>query len=626
MKASTIKNNMYALKMMLRISKGRVIYIFVRSLFDYASWVFYSLVFIKFLVGSLETGRSFGQIMTFLLVSALVFAVPAAMDAWFEGLYRHKSDADIFEKVNRLLFEKATRVELECYENTEFYNRFTLAMQGSNERLVGVVQNISRIISSLAAAVFSLVYMFSIDRFVIIFVLGPVIGNFVFSRRLHKVQYKHDRENAPYSRRIDYVNRTVYLADYAKEIRMTPVFSVLKKLYMEGYSGIIQKINAYRRREGALALTANIFTFVIIFQGVMFYSMYRTLVTKSIGISDFAVLFSAMSTVAWIVIGASREITQGFENSLYISNLRTFLEYEPVIDENQEGKHPAVPERRGAEEIAFRGVSFTYRGQEEPTLKNINVSVRRGEKIAIVGPNGSGKTTFIKLLTRLYDASAGGVFYNGTNVKELNLREYRRLYGMAFQDYQVFSLTVAENVLMRKPVCEADYQAAREALTRAGVYDRIQKLPKGMDTVLTREFDGDGAVLSGGELQKIAVARALAGKYSVAVFDEPSSSLDPMAEYRLYESIMEACADKTVIFISHRLSAACLADRIFLFKDGQIAEEGSHEQLMRENGSYADMFRRQAENYRTGTEDCRAETGNDGACAEDCRTEEAQDA
>lgn len=600
MKASFYKNNMYALKMLFHMSKGRVIYIFARILFDYTSWVFYSLIFIKFLVGSLEKGRSFWQIMFFLVVSALVFAIPAVMDAWFDGSYQQKSDADIYEKINRLLFDKATRVELECYENTEFYNRFTLAMQNSAERLVTAVQNLCRIVCTLAAAAFSLAYMFSIDHFVIVFVLGPIIGNFVFSRWLNEVKFKHDKENAPYSRRIDYVNRTVYLADYAKEIRMTSVFSVLKKLYMEGYSGIIANIHKYRRREGALALTANIFTFVIIFQGVMFYSMYRTLVTKSIGISDFAVLFSAMSTVAWIIIEASGAIVQGFENSLYLSNLRAFLEYEPLIDEKQDGKQPAVPQRQGEEEIAFRDVSFTYRGQEKPTLTKINLTIRHGEKIAVVGPNGAGKTTFIKLLMRLYDASEGKVFYHGINIKELNLPEYRRLYGTAFQDYQVFSLTIAENVLMRKPSCDGDYKKAEEALKRAGAYEKVLTLPKGMDTVLTREFAEDGAALSGGELQKIAVARALAGDYSIAVFDEPSSALDPVAEYQLYEGIMEACAGKTVVFISHRLSAACLADRIYLFENGRIAEQGSHEELMNKNGSYAEMFRKQAKNYRTG--------------------------
>ena len=152
---------------------------------------------------------------------------------------------------------------------------------------------------------------------------------------------------------------------------------------------------------------------------------------------------------------------------------------------------------------------------------------------------------------------------------------------------------------MKKPTCPKDYEKAADALRRAGVYEKVCSLPKGMDTVLTREFAEDGAVLSGGELQKIAVARAFAGNYDIAVFDEPSSALDPVAEYQLYQSIMEVCADKTVIFISHRLSAACLADKIYLFEDGRISEQGSHEELMQLNGSYAEMFRKQAEHYQT---------------------------
>lgn len=596
---TTIKNSLYALKMLFHISKGRVIAVFLQSLFNNASWVFYSLVFVKFLLGSLEQGKSFSQIMLFLMISALVFAFSTLFNAWCGSIYYYKSNADIYEKVNQMLFEKATAVELECYEDTEFYNRFTLAMQGCNERLTGIVQNLSYIVSSVAAAVFSLYFMFSIDHFVIIFVLGPIIGNFIFGKRLNEIKYQHNKEAVPYSRRIDYVNRTVYLADYAKEMRMTSVFEVLKKLYMEGFSGIIAKIHEYRGREIRLVLTENIFTFVVIFQGVMFYSMYRTLVTKSIGLSDFAVLFSAMSTVAWIIIGASRGIVQCFEDSLYIGNLRAFLEYEPVIDEHQDGPAPVKPDKKGMPEICFQNVSFVYRGQTEPALKDVDITIHHKEKIAIVGQNGAGKTTFIKLLMRLYDPKDGTVRYNGVDVKELNLPKYRGLYGAAFQDYQIFSLTVAENVLMKKPTCPKDYEKAADALRRAGVYEKVCSLPNGMDTVLTREFAEDGAVLSGGELQKIAVARAFAGNYDVAVFDEPSSALDPVAEYQLYQSIMEVCADKTVIFISHRLSAACLADKIYLFEDGRISEQGSHEELMQMNGSYAEMFRKQAEHYQT---------------------------
>lgn len=594
----TIKNNLYVLKLLFRISKGRVICIFLQSLFDYASWVFYSLIFVKFLLGSLEQGRSFGQILLFLVVSASVFAIPTLFGAWYNNIYCYKSDADIYEKVNQMLYEKATSVELECYEDTEFYNRFTLAMQGCNERLTWIVQNVSLIVSSVAAAVFSLYYMFSIDHFVIIFVLGPIIGNFIFGKRLNKVKFQHNKEAVPYSRRIDYVNRTVYLADYAKEMRMTSIFEVLKKLYMEGFSGIIAKIHEYRGREIRLVLIENIFTFVVIFQGVMFYSMYRTLVTKSLELSDFAVLFTAMSTVAWIIINASRAMVQSFEDGLYIGNLRSFLEYEPVIDEHQDGPAPKKPDKAGMPEITFQNVSFTYRGQTEPVLKHLDMTIHHKEKIAVVGQNGAGKTTFIKLLMRLYDPKDGTVLYNGIDVKELNLPKYRGLYGAAFQDYQIFSLTVAENVLMKRAESPQDYERAANALKRAGVYEKICSLPKGMDTILTREFAEDGAVLSGGELQKIAVARAFAGKYEIAIFDEPSSALDPVAEYRLYESIMEACADKTVIFISHRLSAACLADKIYLFEDGEISEQGSHKELMQRNGSYAEMFRKQAEHYQ----------------------------
>lgn len=217
-------------------------------------------------------------------------------------------------------------------------------------------------------------------------------------------------------------------------------------------------------------------------------------------------------------------------------------------------------------------------------LRDIDMTIHRNEKIAIVGHNGAGKTTFVKLLMRLYDVSEGEIQYYGRNIRELDLPEYRRLYSTAFQDYQVFAMTVAENVLMRRPEGEADYQKVEDCLKRAGVYEKVRGLPYGMDTILTKEFAEDGAALSGGELQKIAVAGAFAKEYQIAIFDEPSSALDPVAEYQLYENILKGCADKTVLFISHRLSTAALANRIYLFENGRIVEQGSHEMLMGKNG------------------------------------------
>lgn len=602
MKASYFSNNKYILKMLWKIKKGRVVGEFFYSALNYVYWVFYDILFIKYLVESLENGKSFEQIMTFIIAAMLGFAIPNIMSAWYTNVYKPNSDADIFEAINTKLFEKATHVELECYENTDFYNRFTLAMKDCEQRLAQILEHQCLIWTSSIASVFALYYMFTIDHYVIFFIAGPLIGNFVFGKLINEVKFRMNKECVPYNRKMEYVNRTLYLADYAKEFRMSEVFRVLQKLYEEGFQGVMGKIKEYRKKKVLLVFLRNIFTFVVIFQGVIFYSLYRVLVTHSMSISGFTVLFSAMTAVAWMVIGASEAIIKSYEDSLYIANLKEFIEYEPAMDEMQKGILPkACEEKAQSEEVLrFQNVSFTYLGQEQPTLHDINMTISRNEKIAIVGHNGAGKTTFVKLLMRLYDVSEGEIFYYGKNIKELDLPEYRRLYGTAFQDYQVFSMTVAENVLMRKPESEEDYKKVVDSLKRAGVYEKICRLPHGMDTILTKEFAEDGAVLSGGELQKIAVARAFAKDYRIAIFDEPSSALDPVAEYQLYENILKECTDKTVVFISHRLSTAVLADTVYLFEDGRIAEQGSHEVLMQRNGKYADMFRKQAENYVGG--------------------------
>ncbi len=599
MEASYFKNNTYILRLVWRMKKGLLLGELLEIGLGYVYWIFYDIIFIKYLVESMEIGRSFRDIMFFLGAVTLVFALPTLFSKWYRHVYRPQANADIFEQVNSMLFQKASQVELECYENTEFYNRFTLAMKDCEQRFAQICSNLCTIVTSLIGSIFSLYFMFTIDPFVIVFVAGPIIGNFVFGKMINETNFKMKKESVPYVREIDYVNRTVYLVDYAKELRMSNVFVVLRKIYMEGFRGVLDKLKSYRAKRVSLKFIKDIFTFVIIFQGVMIYSLYRTLVTGSMTLSGFAVLFSAMTTAAWIVIDTSRAVIRSFEDSLYIANLKEFLEYEPVIDEKQDGKAPVLRED-GQALLQFQDVSFRYRGQSAPTLKHVSLSIRRGEKIAIVGHNGAGKTTFIKLLMRLYDVSEGQILLSGENVKNLNLQAYRKLYGTAFQDYQVFSLSVAENVLMHKPGGEEDYGKVEEALRRAGIYDKVCTLPHGMDTILTKEFAEDGAVLSGGEIQKISVARAFAKEYEIAVFDEPSSALDPIAEYKLYENIIEMCQDKTVIFISHRLSAAVLADTIYLFENGEIAERGSHEELMARNGQYADMFRKQAEGYREG--------------------------
>lgn len=273
--------------------------------------------------------------------------------------------------------------------------------------------------------------------------------------------------------------------------------------------------------------------------------------------------------------------------------MRTFLEREPKISRNENG--PLV--NKNSVYLKLDSVSFRYNGAQEDCLKDISLEIKPGEKIAIVGNNGAGKTTFVKLLMRLYDVDRGSIKLNGINIKEYNLDSYRELFGTVFQDHKVLSLTVKENVFMAEDEPENGEEILETALRKSDIYDKINSLPLKADTILSREFDETGTILSGGEYQKIALARVFAKSCEVVILDEPSSALDPISEYKMYNNMMEVCKDKTVIFISHRLSSAVMADKIYLFEDGRVTESGSHKELLAMNGKYADMFRKQAEKY-----------------------------
>ncbi|RAV05434.1 ABC transporter ATP-binding protein [Paenibacillus sp. YN15] len=586
-------NNLFILKLVFRICPGRIAAEFLIKAIGYAAWVFYSIVLVKYVLHAMETGQDFGQIACFILASALIFGACNWFEQWVQTSYKPKTDALLFEKLNVQLYDKAAQVELACYEDADFYNRYTMAVKETETRVSSVLETTADTICAVLAGIGVMANMYMIDHWVVLFVLSPFAGKFLFGRWHNRLLYARDQESVSHRRKLDYVNRVVYLQDYAKEIRMSGIFRVLKKTYEEGYSGIGAVVRRFAPQVARVHFWQNIFTFLVIFQGVLLYSLYRTLVSRTLEVSEFAVLTSAMVSASWILIGLSESLIQVFQNSLYIENLRGFLAYEIRMKDDPQGAAPEKP----VHSLELKHVSFTYPGASSPVLRDISLRIEGTEKIALVGHNGAGKTTLVKLLMRLYDPSQGEVLLNGKDIQEYRLGSYRALFGSAFQDFRIFAMTVAENVLMRRPVTAADYHRVRDALIKSGVYEKVASLPKGMDTVLTREFDEDGAVLSGGEYQKIAVARAFAKEFDIAVFDEPSSALDPVAEYLIYQSMLAACRGKPVFFISHRLSMATLADRIYMLENGAVIETGTHDQLMALNGKYADMFRKQAEKY-----------------------------
>ena len=230
----------------------------------------------------------------------------------------------------------------------------------------------------------------------------------------------------------------------------------------------------------------------------------------------------------------------------------------------------------------------------------MNMKIRKGEKIAIVGHNGAGKTTLVKLIMGLYQATEGEIAISGENINTYEPKSFHNRFGTVFQDLQVFALPLSHNVLMHKPRNAEERRLVEDSLRKAQFGDRLDLLPNGIDTMVTKEFDENGMGLSGGEAQKIAIARVFARKPDIVILDEPSSALDPIAEYNMYQNMLTATDGETVIFISHRLSATRDADRIYLFENGTILEQGSHSELMQMGGRYAEMWKLQAQNYLVG--------------------------
>ena len=451
--------------------------------------------------------------------------------------------------------------------------------------MLGVLRNFIKRVAS-GAAVFGI--LVSLDVTVSLAIVAITVPGMIFSAYTNKKRYEFDMEIRHADRIMGYVNRVHYLADYAKELRISDAGMIMDKLYDEGVNekkGHIRKYLSKIAACGALWYTVG----AVKDNGLVLLLAYKMMVEKSIMLGGFALGVSS----SWQVSSALKEIvmaiTELTKHSLYIEKMRTFLDSKTNIESGK-----LIP--KDFESLECKNISFAYENGKD-VLHNVSLKINAGEKIAIVGYNGAGKTTLIKLLMRFYDVTGGEILFNGINIKEYDIAEYRKVIGAVFQDYKIFAASIAENVVCG--MCESGQKDdVYDALDKASFADKLASLEKGVDTHLTREFDDEGTNLSGGESQKIAIARAMYKRAPVTVMDEPSSALDPIAEYELNRHIETALCDNTVIFISHRLSTTKEAARIYMFENGEIIETGSHDELISLGGKYAEMFDLQASKYR----------------------------
>lgn len=595
-KVSAIKNNLYFLKLVRDISPAVVALNFFTVFLGFATWAFYSVFFLKCLFGLAESQHSFAHILLFIWFSVLGGVLIQAYNGWFYQSYLYKANIKISYKLNLKLYKKAQSADISCYETPEFYNVYTKAASEAVSRVGSVLNNCASAVSALISSVVVIITMARITPLALIFIALPLIGNLFFGKKLGHIMFEIDRDSTPHRRQKDYVNRVLYFRKYAAEIRTTSFFGVLKEAYTLAAKRTVAVARQYAYKRSLFSGIKSILMFLLGYEGMWLCAAVLGIGGK-ISVADLIVLLNAIVSVSWMLNNLERAVSGLFTDAEFIENLKQFFSYEPKIDETAGGIQ--MPER--VESIEFKNVYFKYDGEQHYALEDISLVLKRGERNALVGINGSGKSTFLKLLLRFYDPESGEILLNGVNIKEYDVNKYRKHMGIAFQDFALFSATVAENVLLRELKTDNDRECAVNALKESDVYDDICGLKNGIDTILTREFDPDGAELSGGQRQKIAIARAVAKNSDVILLDEPSSALDPIAEYKMFETMAKLCKSRNVlsVIVSHRLSSAAVCEKIFVFDKGRLAEQGSHKELLASGGVYAEMFNKQAHNYLT---------------------------
>ena len=493
------------------------------------------------------------------------------------------------------MYEKAAELDLSCYDNPQYYNEFVLAVAESESSIDRFLELLNSIMQSFTIIITTGVFYLMTDMVGILFVSVSFVLNFFLAKVLNKINYKVRMKVNPYERKRNYVSRLFYLNDYAKELRLHPdVGDMLEEEFEEANDKMEQINKKVAGKRVGLMFTQQYLAGDFILDGLyIVYLIFQAAVLRTIDYSNAVVLFNRTGSLRRAMRGFSEIAPKANENSMYVDKIRAFLAYEAELKH-----HIGLKVPQGVGDICLKHVSFRYTEDAPEILHDISLHVSAGEKIAIVGYNGAGKTTLIKLLMRLYDPTEGVITYHGCDIRKYKLDEYHERMGVVFQDYCLYGATLLENVVLDDISSNEEIEGEVEsALCRSGFGERLQSLPQGLSTPITTEFDEQGVNLSGGESQKVAIARAFYGEVDLLAMDEPSSALDPIAEYNLNKAMHAAAENKTVFYISHRLSTTRDADRIIMLENGRIIEAGTHDELLSRKGKYAEMWQAQAGRY-----------------------------
>lgn len=592
----TFKNNLIMLKY---VAKFCPLYI-VSSVFTIIASAVYSLIEVMLVERVihlvLEEKASFEVILNELVFFFLILIACLVVQRIHSNYLVSRSRHLWMKKIQRVMFEKAAKLDISSFDNPKEYDLFHRALTQGDNRGINTFDSFVHFVRNVVI-IFTLgTYIVFKDPLLLIAVAIQSTIAFIVQYKNNKMWYKTSKEMETNERRYGYIKRVFYLEKYTCDIKTTNLPNLLIENEEETRLNLDKGYRSTENKGFMYNMLEEIPYQIVRNFAVYVYLMWQVF-RNVIGIASFASSVNAILRITNYIYGIVWSVSRLRDNALYIDDFLWLMNYQPKI-ENSGGKklessHPV---------IEIEHVNFKYPEQEEYVLSDINLKIEPREKIAIIGYNGAGKTTLIKLLLKFYNVDEGNLKIDGDSFVDIDEKEIRKMYVSLFQNFQIYSVSVLENILLRPRRNNEDDEIVWNALKKAGLYDKIMATENKLDTIMTKEFDDKGLILSGGEQQKLAIARIFANDAPVIILDEPTSSLDPVSEYEVNKKILSLCTEKTVILISHRLSTVVDANKIYMMEKGRIIEQGNHKQLMKKKGKYFEMFETQARFYQENKE------------------------